>query len=182
MSVPRPTSSSSSSGAGVGPDDGGFGRPLRSKGLLPALGVGAAVYYVTGVVSLGTLGLVGIGAGVGYGVGKWIANKYQKKQGGAGGQQGVTFDKLPKAVQVALQQWQEFVTRRAAGRELNQEDVAQLWAEFGQIEPTSYGELKKVRMKVGSSVGQGQPACSSVAAASHAPGQPNIVPIVTAGV
>mmetsp|Transcript_8929 Transcript_8929/g.20441 ORF Transcript_8929/g.20441 Transcript_8929/m.20441 type:complete len:194 (-) Transcript_8929:84-665(-) len=193
MSVPIPSSSSSSGGApmmagaatGAGAPDDGRTRPQKSKGLLPAFGIGAAVYLVTApamTASLTTLGIVGIGAGVGYGVGKWIANKYQKKQGGAGGQQGVTFDKLPKAVQVALQQWQEFVTRRAAGRELNQEDVAQLWAEFGQIEPTSYGELKKVRMKVGSSVGQGQPACSSVAAASHAPGQPNIVPIVTAGV
>mmetsp|Transcript_53126 Transcript_53126/g.114137 ORF Transcript_53126/g.114137 Transcript_53126/m.114137 type:complete len:172 (-) Transcript_53126:131-646(-) len=171
MSVPRPTSSSSSSGAGVGPDDGGFGRPLRSKGLLPALGVGAAVYYVTGVVSLGTLGLVGIGAGVGYGVGSWIADKYQKKQEGPGSRQGVSVDQLPWAVQVAVQQWQEFVTRRAAGRELAQADIDQLWAEFEQIEPTHAMNARSLVQ------GQAPPPPGH-----QAPGGPTIVPTTAAEV
>lgn len=117
-------------------DEGHQGRPLRSKGLLPALGVGAAVYFVAGV-SLTTLGLVGIGAGVGYGVGSWLADKLQKKpDANRGGQQNVPLEQLPWAVQVALQQWQDFVTRRAAGRQLQQSDVDILWAEFERVEPT----------------------------------------------
>eukprot|EP00438_Fugacium_kawagutii_P028094 Skav211007 [mRNA] locus=scaffold1610:331948:340469:+ [translate_table: standard] len=95
MSVPRPSVTS----AGSQEDE----RPLRSKGLLPAIGVGAAVYIVTGWITLPTLGLVGIGAGVGYGVGSWIADKMQKKEG----QTKVPLDQLPWAVQVALQQWQD---------------------------------------------------------------------------
>merc|ERR1719362_2853169 len=62
------------------PDDGRWERPLRSKGLLPALGVGGVVYLVTGAVSLGTLAMVGIGAGVGYGVGNWLSEQYEKKK------------------------------------------------------------------------------------------------------
>merc|ERR1719221_1318878 len=85
-------------------------KQLRSKGLLPAVGVGAIVYWVTGIVSISTLGLVGIGAGVGYGVGSWIAENYEKKkqekEGGA--PQGVSMDSLPWAMQVSLQQWQVF--------------------------------------------------------------------------
>ncbi|CAE7041288.1 PGA [Symbiodinium sp. CCMP2592] len=108
-------------------------RPLRSKGLLPAIGVGAAVYWITGIASMTTLGLVGIGAGVGYGVGSWIADKMQKK---GDGQNKVQMDQLPWAVQVALQHWQEFVTRQAAGRQLTPADVDAIWAQFEQYEPT----------------------------------------------
>jgi len=117
------------------PSDDRYGRPLRSKGLLPAIGVGAAVYFVTGFASLGTLGLVGIGAGVGYSVGSWIADKFQKKDGLPGQQGDVSIEQLPWALQVALQQWQEFLMRRTAGRQVTEEDVAHLWAEFEQIEP-----------------------------------------------
>uniref|UniRef100_A0A7S1PQU5 Uncharacterized protein n=1 Tax=Alexandrium catenella TaxID=2925 RepID=A0A7S1PQU5_ALECA len=125
---------SSSSGS----SDDHSGRALRSKGLLPAIGVGATVYFVTGLTSLSTLGLVGVGAGIGYGVGSWIADKFQKKQEAVGGQQGggVAVDQLPWAVQVALQQWQDFVMRRAEGQQLSQADVDRLWTEFEQIEPT----------------------------------------------
>eukprot|EP00931_Biecheleriopsis_adriatica_P006613 TRINITY_DN107996_c0_g1_i1.p1 TRINITY_DN107996_c0_g1~~TRINITY_DN107996_c0_g1_i1.p1 ORF type:complete len:172 (-),score=28.69 TRINITY_DN107996_c0_g1_i1:70-585(-) len=130
MSVPRPNYPGPAGPQGSEDE----AKPLRSKGLLPAIGVGAAVYFVTGFASLGTLGLVGIGAGVGYGVGSWIADKFQKKEGGAQG--GVPLEQMPWAVQVALQQWQEFVTRRAAGRQLTQSDVDQIWAEFEQMEPT----------------------------------------------
>ncbi|CAE7028275.1 unnamed protein product [Symbiodinium natans] len=108
-------------------------RPLRSKGLLPAIGVGAAVYWITGIASMTTLGLVGIGAGVGYGVGSWIADKMQKK---GDAQNKVQMDQLPWAVQVALQHWQEFVTRQAAGRQLSPADVDAIWAQFEQYEPT----------------------------------------------
>ncbi|CAE8731237.1 unnamed protein product, partial [Polarella glacialis] len=109
---------------------------LRSKGLLPAIGVGAAVYFVTGIVSVGTLGLVGVGAGVGYGVGSWIADKFQKKQDGERARNSVRVDEMPWAVQVALQQWTDFVSRRAAGRQLTEADVDRVWAEFEQMEPT----------------------------------------------
>ncbi|CAE7551080.1 unnamed protein product [Symbiodinium pilosum] len=108
-------------------------RPLRSKGLLPAIGVGAAVYWITGIASMTTLGLVGIGAGVGYGVGSWIADKMQKK---GDGQNKVQMDQLPWAVQVALQNWQEFLMRQAAGRQLSPADVDAIWAQFEQYEPT----------------------------------------------
>mmetsp|Transcript_42307 Transcript_42307/g.98698 ORF Transcript_42307/g.98698 Transcript_42307/m.98698 type:complete len:169 (-) Transcript_42307:77-583(-) len=126
MSVPRPSVTSQ----GSQDDDN---RPLRSKGLLPAIGVGAAVYWITGIASMTTLGLVGIGAGVGYGVGSWIADKMQKK---GDGQNKVQMDQLPWAVQVALQHWQEFVTRQAAGRQLTPADVDAIWAQFEQYEPT----------------------------------------------
>ncbi|CAE7257948.1 unnamed protein product [Symbiodinium microadriaticum] len=126
MSVPRPSVTSQ----GSQDDDS---RPLRSKGLLPAIGVGAAVYWITGIASVTTLGLVGIGAGVGYGVGSWIADKMQKK---GDAQNKVQMDQLPWAVQVALQHWQEFVTRQAAGRQLTPADVDTIWAQFEQYEPT----------------------------------------------
>mmetsp|Transcript_2234 Transcript_2234/g.4699 ORF Transcript_2234/g.4699 Transcript_2234/m.4699 type:complete len:159 (-) Transcript_2234:53-529(-) len=117
-------------GGGGGDDD----RSLRSKGLLPALAVGGTVYFVTGVVSLGTLALVGVGAGVGYGVGSWVVEKFQKKN--EHGQQGVaTMDQLPWAVQVALQQWQGFVAQRVGGRQVMEGEVDQLWLEFEQLEP-----------------------------------------------
>merc|ERR1719359_636480 len=111
------------------------GRPLRSKGLLPAITVGGVVYVITGFASLSTLGLVAVGAGVGYGVGSWIADKFGKKNGIRAGD-GTQMDQLPWAVQVALQKWQEFLTKNTHGRQLAQADVERMWAEFEQIEPT----------------------------------------------
>mmetsp|Transcript_72573 Transcript_72573/g.183068 ORF Transcript_72573/g.183068 Transcript_72573/m.183068 type:complete len:183 (+) Transcript_72573:107-655(+) len=182
MNVPAvPMMAATATGAGA-PNGGRSASPQRSKGLLPALGVGVAVYLVTGAATMPTV----IGAGVGWGVGKWIANRVNKKML-AGGKQGVTFDKLPKSAQEALKKWEEAVKRRITEKQqqLTEEDVAQLWAEFEQIEPASFAELKKVRIKRGSSVGQGQAASASAAAvstASHAPGQPTIVPVVAADV
>eukprot|EP00928_Gymnodinium_smaydae_P055005 TRINITY_DN38672_c0_g1_i1.p1 TRINITY_DN38672_c0_g1~~TRINITY_DN38672_c0_g1_i1.p1 ORF type:complete len:168 (-),score=24.85 TRINITY_DN38672_c0_g1_i1:67-570(-) len=126
MSQPRP---STFAGDDRGP------RQLRSKGLLPALGVGAAVYFVTGMASLSTLGMVGIGAGVGYGVGSWIADKLSKRDSLAPGATAPA-EQLPWAVQVALQSWQDFANSRAAGRQLGPDDMDALWAEFEHIEPT----------------------------------------------
>mmetsp|Transcript_120556 Transcript_120556/g.375359 ORF Transcript_120556/g.375359 Transcript_120556/m.375359 type:complete len:161 (-) Transcript_120556:61-543(-) len=121
--------------------DGQWDKQLRSKGLLPAIGVGAAVYFVTGLVSLGTLGLVGVGAGVGYGVGSWIADAYQKKQ--ASPQQGgATTEQLPWALQVSLQQWQVFLGNCAAGGQLTPQQVEQAFQRFEQAEP---GHAKNVR-------------------------------------
>eukprot|EP00933_Yihiella_yeosuensis_P004148 TRINITY_DN10825_c1_g1_i7.p1 TRINITY_DN10825_c1_g1~~TRINITY_DN10825_c1_g1_i7.p1 ORF type:complete len:151 (+),score=36.85 TRINITY_DN10825_c1_g1_i7:82-534(+) len=145
------------------------GEALRSKGLLPALGVGAAVYIVTGFVSVGTLGLVGVGAGVGYGVGSWIAEKYGKKEAQDG---RVSADQMPWAVQVALQQWQAFLTAKAAGRELSQADVDRIWMEFEQVEPTHAANARGVIM--------GSHAQSSSSSSSS--GGPNIVPTIAAEV
>lgn len=153
-----------------------FGRPLRSKGLLPAIGVGAVVYFVTGVASLGTIGLIGIGAGVGYGVGSWIADKFQKKQESRAGQ-GVSMDQLPWAVQVALQQWQEFVTRRAAGRQLGQADIDQLWLEFEQIEPTHAANARPlVRGSAPSGSGASSSSAGPTPVMASGPGGAVIVP------
>ncbi|CAJ1400130.1 unnamed protein product [Effrenium voratum] len=120
--------------------------------LLPAIGVGAAVYFVTGFASISTLGLVGVGAGVGYGVGSWIADKMGKKQDA----QKVPLESLPWAVQVALQNWQEFLTRQAAGRQLSPADVDAIWAQFEQYEPTHAANARAlVRGSSASSSSQG---------------------------
>eukprot|EP00440_Ansanella_granifera_P039181 gb/GFBE01042506.1/.p1 GENE.gb/GFBE01042506.1/~~gb/GFBE01042506.1/.p1 ORF type:complete len:156 (+),score=32.71 gb/GFBE01042506.1/:1-468(+) len=117
--------------------------PLRSKGLLPALGVGAAVYVVTGAVSVGTLGLIGVGAGVGYGVGNFIAKKYHEKQaqrqGGQHGpvlaQPGQSSTDLPAHLQASLQAWQNFLSFKAQGGQMAPQEVEQAFLEFRQVEP-----------------------------------------------
>mmetsp|Transcript_70705 Transcript_70705/g.183502 ORF Transcript_70705/g.183502 Transcript_70705/m.183502 type:complete len:173 (+) Transcript_70705:69-587(+) len=134
--------------------EGQWGKELRSKGLLPAVGVGAAVYFVTGLVSLSTLGLVGIGAGVGYGVGGWLADAYQKKQDEKnGGKDPVTMDQLPWAMQVSLQAWQAYLQSKAqAGIQLTPQQIEMLFNEFEQIEPA---HANNVRALV-HAAGQGQ--------------------------
>eukprot|EP00440_Ansanella_granifera_P060153 gb/GFBE01065196.1/.p1 GENE.gb/GFBE01065196.1/~~gb/GFBE01065196.1/.p1 ORF type:complete len:152 (+),score=42.44 gb/GFBE01065196.1/:1-456(+) len=143
---------------------------LRSKGLLPALGVGAAVYFVTGVVSVGTLGLVGIGAGVGYGVGSWIADKYQEKQDAKMGKQDASMQNLPWAMQVSLQSWQTFLANRARGMQLTPPQVEQIFQEFAQVEP---GHANNVANLV-----QGGSSTQSPASSSGI----NVVPTVAAEV
>eukprot|EP00930_Biecheleria_cincta_P071097 TRINITY_DN58646_c0_g1_i1.p1 TRINITY_DN58646_c0_g1~~TRINITY_DN58646_c0_g1_i1.p1 ORF type:complete len:159 (-),score=32.96 TRINITY_DN58646_c0_g1_i1:48-524(-) len=122
-------------------------RPLRSKGLLPALGVGAAVYAVSGVVSLTALGLVGVGAGVGYGVGQWFSKKVQERKlteqmppqpypqqplpGNSAGE-------LPHHLQVSLQAWQNFLSAKAQASGLQQlapKQVEEAFLEFRRVEP-----------------------------------------------
>ncbi|CAK0908400.1 unnamed protein product [Prorocentrum cordatum] len=127
---------------GQGTGENGDGLQMRSKGLLPALGVGGAVYLITGVVSMGTLAMVGIGAGVGYGVGTWLSDQYQKKKSeqearegrGRGHQQPM---QLPEELQVSVMQWQTYLQQRAAGAEaqLQQPELEALFAEFAQVEP-----------------------------------------------
>merc|ERR1712157_14671 len=80
-------------------------------------------------------GLVGLGAGVGYGVGSWIADKMQNKNDASAGKSGTPVEQLPWAVQVALQTWSEFLARRSEGRQLSQKDIDVLWAEFEQVDP-----------------------------------------------
>ncbi|CAE8743314.1 unnamed protein product, partial [Polarella glacialis] len=97
--------------------------------------VGGAVYFLTGIVSVGTLGLVGVGAGVGYGVGSWIADKYQERQDKNSKHDNVAMDQLPWAMQVSLQSWQSYLGSRAAGSKLTPPQVEQIFHEFAQREP-----------------------------------------------
>eukprot|EP00747_Dinoflagellata_sp_TGD_P168627 gnl/TRDRNA2_/TRDRNA2_195481_c0_seq1.p1 gnl/TRDRNA2_/TRDRNA2_195481_c0~~gnl/TRDRNA2_/TRDRNA2_195481_c0_seq1.p1 ORF type:complete len:173 (-),score=35.23 gnl/TRDRNA2_/TRDRNA2_195481_c0_seq1:101-619(-) len=121
-----------------------FGKPLRSKGLLPVIGVGGVFYFVTGIASFSTIGLICIGAGVGYGVGTWIADKFSKDeqlQRGA----GTSREQMPWAVQVALQQWWEFVaSKTGGGRQPSPAEVDRLWAEFAQQQPTHATNVRVV--------------------------------------
>mmetsp|Transcript_6729 Transcript_6729/g.16706 ORF Transcript_6729/g.16706 Transcript_6729/m.16706 type:complete len:161 (+) Transcript_6729:3-485(+) len=126
-------------------------RPLRSKGLLPAVGVGATVYFVTGAVTLSTLGLVGIGAGVGYGVGSWLADKYQDRKGkdDGAGRQGM--DQLPWALQVSLQQWKAYLSSRVAGTHPTPQQVEAIFEEWAQLEPAHAQNVRAFVAAAGSS-------------------------------
>jgi hypothetical protein len=133
----------------------------KSKGLLPAVGVGAAVYAVTGLVSLTTLGLVGIGAGVGYGVGSWLADKYEEKKEAAQDPQKV-FAKMPPALQVALGHWQAFLAAKVPGRQPTHAEAEALFAEFAQAEPFHAHQVRDfVHSHGGSTVGRVGPAGSA---------------------
>mmetsp|Transcript_46469 Transcript_46469/g.125340 ORF Transcript_46469/g.125340 Transcript_46469/m.125340 type:complete len:183 (-) Transcript_46469:121-669(-) len=138
--------------------DGDWQRPLRSKGLLPAVGVGAAVYFVTGVVSIGTLGLIGVGAGVGYGVGTWIADRYGKKQATGGGDGAASMDQLPWAMQVSLQKWQAFLVHKAAGQQLTPPLVEQLFTEFEQLEPQHAVDVRSLVLSASAGSASAGPA------------------------
>merc|ERR1719188_1995461 len=84
-------------------------RQLRSKGLLPAIGVGGVVYIITGMVSFGTIALVGIGAGVGYGIGNWLCEHYDRTKmspvGGRGVSGASSGADLPESYRNSLAQW-----------------------------------------------------------------------------
>mmetsp|Transcript_34032 Transcript_34032/g.68705 ORF Transcript_34032/g.68705 Transcript_34032/m.68705 type:complete len:165 (-) Transcript_34032:128-622(-) len=163
--------------SGGGGDNGQWDKPLRSKGILPALGVGGAVYLITGAVSMGTLAMVGIGAGVGYGVGSWLSEQYEKKKQqqaghegrGPGGPGGYV---VPDAMQVSLMQWQAFLSSRSGGAELTRPQLEQLFAEFAQLEPAHAQNVQAV---------QGMVHTSSAASGSSG-STPVIVPNVAAEV
>uniref|UniRef100_A0A7S4PWQ8 Uncharacterized protein n=1 Tax=Alexandrium monilatum TaxID=311494 RepID=A0A7S4PWQ8_9DINO len=125
----------------------GEGKGLRSEGLLPALGVGAVVYFTTGLVSLSTLGLVGVGAGVGYGVGSWAVDKFREMRCKN------AMDRLHPALKVALQQWQAFLASRVPGRQPTHEEAAALFAEFEQMQPSNAEQVRNFVQKHGGSVG-----------------------------
>mmetsp|Transcript_98493 Transcript_98493/g.234487 ORF Transcript_98493/g.234487 Transcript_98493/m.234487 type:complete len:155 (-) Transcript_98493:253-717(-) len=101
---------------------------LRSEGILPAVGVGAAVYFTLTTVSLGTLGLVGIGAGVGYGVGSWAMDRFREKRCQK------KMDQLPAELKEGLRQWQAFLASRHPGNP-NPAEAEALFAEFAQFQP-----------------------------------------------
>eukprot|EP00930_Biecheleria_cincta_P086602 TRINITY_DN75870_c0_g1_i1.p1 TRINITY_DN75870_c0_g1~~TRINITY_DN75870_c0_g1_i1.p1 ORF type:complete len:175 (+),score=27.20 TRINITY_DN75870_c0_g1_i1:63-527(+) len=149
-------------------------RELRSKGILPALGVGAAVYFITGVVSLSTLGLVGVGAGVGYGVGSWIADKYQERQDEKlAKEQGASMAQLPWAIQVSLQNWQSFLASRAGGQQLTPPQVEALFQEYARVEPGHAQNVSSFVHSAGLNQGSGSASSS---------GGPHLVPVVAAEV
>merc|ERR1719195_2282857 len=161
-------------------DDGRWEKPLRSKGVLPALGVGGIVYLVTGAVSMGTLAMVGIGAGVGYGVGSWLSDQYEKKKSQDGGsvtdpaQRGA----VPDALQVSLMQWQVFLNSRAPGAELQKEQLEQLFAEFAQLEPQHAQNVQAVQSMIHSRSVNTAGSSSSIGGG----GGPTIVPNMAAEV
>mmetsp|Transcript_82999 Transcript_82999/g.231630 ORF Transcript_82999/g.231630 Transcript_82999/m.231630 type:complete len:170 (+) Transcript_82999:90-599(+) len=104
---------------------------IRSEALLPAAGVAAAVYFCVGAVSLSTLGLVGIGAGVGYSVGNWAVDKFKDMRCQN------AMERLPPATKVALQQWQTFLAARCPGRQPTAAEAEALFMEFAQMQPSN---------------------------------------------
>eukprot|EP00438_Fugacium_kawagutii_P000555 Skav223856 [mRNA] locus=scaffold2304:480060:480515:- [translate_table: standard] len=102
---------------------------MRSEGLLPAIGVGAAVYFTLSAISISTLGLVGIGAGVGYGVGSWAVDRYRQKRCEK------QMDRLPEELKQGLQQWQAFLVSRLGSRQPTPAEAEAIFAEFAQLQP-----------------------------------------------
>ncbi|CAJ1376975.1 unnamed protein product [Effrenium voratum] len=125
---------------------------LRSEGLLPAVGVGACVYFALSAVSLGTLGLVGVGAGVGYGVGSWAMDRLKQKRCEK------QMDRLPAELKAALGQWQAFLAARCPNRQPSAAEAEGLFAEFAQIEPFCAQQVQQFVVVHGGSTSRGQPA------------------------
>mmetsp|Transcript_98228 Transcript_98228/g.194586 ORF Transcript_98228/g.194586 Transcript_98228/m.194586 type:complete len:168 (+) Transcript_98228:26-529(+) len=105
--------------------------PLNTEKLLPAVGVGAAVSFATGLVSLSTLGLVGLGAGVGYGVGTWAKDKLRDKRCQN------AMDNLHPALKIALQQWQTYLAERMHGKQPTPAEGEMVFAAFAQEQPSN---------------------------------------------
>lgn len=123
---------------------------LRSEGLLPAVGVGAAVYFTLTAVSLSTLGLVGIGAGVGYGVGNWAMDKFRQRRCEK------HMERQPEELKMGLQQWQAFLASRLGGRPPSPTEAEALFAEFAQIQPFYAQQVQSfVHAHGGSTQGRG---------------------------
>ncbi|CAK9010001.1 Uncharacterized protein SCF082_LOCUS10492 [Durusdinium trenchii] len=124
---------------------------LRSEGLLPAVGVGAAVYFTLSAISLSTLGLVGVGAGVGYGVGSWAVEKIRQKRCEK------QMEMLPAELKAALTQWHAFLASRL-GRDSqpNPAEAEAFFAEFAQLQPFYAQQVQNfVHAHGGSTVGGG---------------------------
>ncbi len=154
-------------GGGVGRGDGG-----RSKGfLLPVVGLGAAGYFVSGLVSLSTLGLLGIGVGVGYGVGTWAADAYyhgnwvdgsdsveepnrssptRRWRRGRSASGCSELWPLTAVEDGALQRWQVFLTSRAALQDrISLGAVQHHLAEFEKLEPVHAALLRSLMERSG---------------------------------
>mmetsp|Transcript_70106 Transcript_70106/g.228074 ORF Transcript_70106/g.228074 Transcript_70106/m.228074 type:complete len:183 (+) Transcript_70106:144-692(+) len=154
-----------SSGSSSSVGGGGEERALRSKGLLPAVGVGGALYLVAGAASLGTLAMVGIGAGVGYGVGGWLSQQYEKKrlekkQAAGRGSRSLQQQAPPAAsgqmvsgeayhvneeLQISLMRWQAFHHQLTGGRDVPQPQMEQIFAQFSLAEPEHARNVQTVQ-------------------------------------
>mmetsp|Transcript_27691 Transcript_27691/g.69519 ORF Transcript_27691/g.69519 Transcript_27691/m.69519 type:complete len:157 (-) Transcript_27691:181-651(-) len=147
----------------------------KADNLLPAAGIGAAACWVLGIASLSTLGIVGIGAGVGYGVGTWAVDKVRDLRCKN------AMDKLPEPVKVALRQWQAYLAARLPGRQPNPAEAEALFAEFAQQQPSNAQLVHSFVTSHGGRIGGAGPA-----AAPRQPGAPGtgptIVPCVAANV
>lgn len=133
-------------GAPAAPGGNGEKEDWSEKDWGVAGGVGATVCLVTGAVSLGTLALVGVGAGVGYQAGQWIVDKMAEKdekeamKNGGGG--GDPLANLHPQYLASLEQWRCYLGARGAGCQLTPQGVGQIFAEFEQTEP---GHARNVR-------------------------------------
>mmetsp|Transcript_34960 Transcript_34960/g.96663 ORF Transcript_34960/g.96663 Transcript_34960/m.96663 type:complete len:181 (+) Transcript_34960:75-617(+) len=143
-------------------------RQLRSKGLLPAIGVGGVVYLVSGVVSMGSLAMIGVGLGVGYGVGGWLGEQLEKRKQTERGSveatrtssSGVEANLVPHNMQGALMQWQAFLNSRAAGQQLTPDQLQSVFAEFAQLEPELAQHVMTIQAAVKSQ--RGAPASGAM--------------------
>jgi hypothetical protein len=147
--------------------------------LLPAIGVGGAVYVVTGYVSVGTLALIGIGAGVGYGIGTWLSDHYDKRKGHQGTFVGA--EDLPDAFQESLAQWQVFLASRAAGQPLSQDTIEQYFTEFAEQEPVHARNVRSAQSRLALEQAQGQMPGPKRKGVTVVPCEGMAVPTVTPG-
>eukprot|EP00443_Scrippsiella_acuminata_P134028 CAMPEP_0115677248 /NCGR_PEP_ID=MMETSP0272-20121206/55120_1 /TAXON_ID=71861 /ORGANISM="Scrippsiella trochoidea, Strain CCMP3099" /LENGTH=134 /DNA_ID=CAMNT_0003116345 /DNA_START=72 /DNA_END=477 /DNA_ORIENTATION=+ len=103
----------------------------KADNLLPAAGIGAAACWVLGIASLSTLGIVGIGAGVGYGVGTWAVDKVRDLRCKN------AMDKLPEPVKVALELFAEFAQQQPSNAQLVHSFVTSHGGRIGGAGPAA---------------------------------------------
>jgi len=78
-----------------------------------------------------TWGLVGLGAGVGYGVGTWAVDKLKEKRCQN------AMDKLHPALKTSLHQWQTYLADRTHGKQATSFEAEMVFAEFAQEQPSN---------------------------------------------
>mmetsp|Transcript_28637 Transcript_28637/g.75845 ORF Transcript_28637/g.75845 Transcript_28637/m.75845 type:complete len:172 (+) Transcript_28637:96-611(+) len=144
MSIPVISRSSPAAAAG---GDKVEGEKWDVKDWSLAGGVGATVCVVTGALSLGTLALVGVGAGVGYSAGQWIVDKMADRDEKEAGKRGELPGQDPLAslhpqALASLEHWRCYLGSRGAGCHLTPQGVGAIFAEFEQREA---GHARNVR-------------------------------------
>merc|ERR1719277_2558484 len=144
----------------------------QADNLLGAAGVGAAACWVLGIASLSTLGIVGIGASVGYGVGTWAVDKVNDLRCKN------AMDKLPEPVKVALRQWKAFLEARLPGRQPNPAEAEAIFAEFAQQQPSNAQLVHSFVTSHGGSIGGGGGPAAMVHQPPMPGSGPTIVPVV----
>ena len=107
---------------------------------------------VSSIVSMGTLAMMGIGAGVGYGLGGWLAERLDARRGGGvatnrdpllqrqGGEVITVKNVVSLDVQDALGAWQTFLHafQSNTGRPteaLSVQELDEAWRRFEEVEP-----------------------------------------------